>query len=43
MAINSSNIVVKTITNMGIYGLHCNGSKQKISAIKMFYGGNECV
>ncbi len=23
MAMNSSNIVVKTITNMGIYGLHC--------------------
>ncbi len=44
MAINSCNIVVKTITNMGIYGLHfVMEPNKKISRIKVLYGGNECV
>ncbi len=42
MAMNSSNIVVKTITNMGIYGLHfVMEPNKKISRIKVLYGGNE--
>ncbi len=44
MAMNSPNIVVKTITNMGIYGLHSvMGANKRFSAIQILYGGNECV
>ncbi len=38
MAMNSSNIAVRTITNMGIYGLH-----SVMAANKILYEGNECV
>ncbi len=37
MAMNSSNIVVKTITNMGIYGLHSVMGANKIFLQSKFY------
>ncbi len=37
MAINSSNTVVKTITNMGIYGLHSvMGANKRFLQLKLY-------
>ncbi len=45
MAMNSSNIVVTSITNMSIYGLHSviGANKIFLQSIFFIYGGNECV